>query len=423
MGAVYLAEEVGLGRKVALKLLAPGLAENARFRERFLRESQLAASLDHPHIIPVYAAGEADGELYLAMRYVEGYDLRQLLARERLAPARTLALLAQVADALDAAHERGLTHRDVKPGNVLIAARTGGEHCYLADFGLTKQTSSISGLTGTGELVGTVDYVSPEQIRGDAVDERADVYALGCVLYECLAGEPPFARESEVATIWAHVHDPPPALGGRVDGVLGRALAKSPGDRYGSCAELVASAADALDLHAPSGSAARTRRRSYRRPLVAGAAVAALLVGVAIPILLLRDSGGRAQALERVQDNAVGVVDVDSRTIVDETAGIASPQRVAAGGGSIWVTTSGGGGTVVRLDPVSHDVVDTIEVGNAPVGIAVGAGAVWVANSLDGTVSRIDPGSAQVVDQIEVEGRPREVTVGAGGVWVTADES
>ena len=156
MGAVYRAEDVRLGRKVALKLLVPELAENERFRERFLRESQIAASLDHPHIVPIYAAGESEGQLYLAMRYVEGSDLRQLIAREApLEPGRALRLIEQVGDALDAAHERGLIHRDVKPGNVLIAGRSGREHCYLTDFGLTKQTSSISGLTGTGELVGT----------------------------------------------------------------------------------------------------------------------------------------------------------------------------------------------------------------------------------------------------------------------------
>ena len=213
MGAVYRAEDVRLGRKVALKLLVPELAESERFRERFFRESQIAASLDHPHIVPIYAAGEADGQLYLAMRYVEGSDLRQLIAREApLEPDRALRLIDQVADALDAAHERGLIHRDVKPGNILIAGRSGREHCYLTDFGLTKQTSSISGLTGTGELVGTIEYVSPEQIRGEPVDGRADLYSLACMLYECLAGARPFARESEVATLWAHVNEPPPRL-------------------------------------------------------------------------------------------------------------------------------------------------------------------------------------------------------------------
>ena len=271
MGAVYRAEDVRLGRKVALKLLVPELAESERFRERFFRESKVAASLDHPHIVPIYAAGEADGRLYLAMRYVEGYDLRQLIAREApLDPDRAMRLIEQVGDALDAAHERGLVHRDVKPANVLIAGRSGREHCYLTDFGLTKQTSSISGLTGTGELVGTIEYVSPEQIRGETVDARADVYSLGCVLYECLAGERPFARDSEVATLWAHVNEPPPALatthpelGSEIDSVMTRALAKAPGDRYASCGELVASARAALGL--PDASSPSTRPASQAR--------------------------------------------------------------------------------------------------------------------------------------------------------------
>src|SRR5215211_6625156 len=205
MGAVYLAEDTALARKVALKLLSPELAENERFCERFLRESRLAASLDHPHVVPIYQAGEADGVLYIAMRYVEGTDLKALLAREgALEPARALALCEQVAGALDAAHQRGLVHRDVKPANVLIDE---AGHAYLADFGLTKQTSSISGLTGTGELVGTVDYVAPEQVRGGEVGAAADQYALACLLYECLTGEPPFRRESDVAALWAHVEE------------------------------------------------------------------------------------------------------------------------------------------------------------------------------------------------------------------------
>ncbi len=418
MGAVYRAEDMRLGRKVALKLLAPGLAENERFRERFLRESQLAASLDHPHIVPIYAAGEADGQLYLAMRYVEGYDLKQLLAREgRLEPGRALLLLGQVADALDAAHERGLIHRDVKPGNVLIASRAGREHCYLGDFGLTKQTASISGLTGTGELVGTVNYVSPEQIRGEAVDAHADVYALGCVLYECLAGQPPFARESDVATLWAHVNEPPPQLGGAIDSELARALSKTPGDRH----EL--RRARRLRKRGARGagrigSGDLAASAFYRRPLVIGALAGVLAAAVAIPVFAL-GSGGGTDPLERVQDNAVGVVDAESQKIVDEAAGIASPQRVAAGEGSIWVTSSSGGGSVIRLDPESHDVVDTIPVGSGPIGIAVGAGAVWVANASGGSVSRIDPATGREVSKIPVGNNPTAVAFGAGAVWVT----
>ncbi len=472
MGAVYRADDVRLGRKVALKLLAPGLAEDERFRERFLRESQLAASLDHPNIVPIYAAGEADGQLYLAMRYIDGYDLKRLLATEpRLEPERVLRLLEQVGDALDSAHERGLIHRDVKPGNILIAPRSGHEHAYLADFGLTKQTSSISGLTGTGELVGTVDYVSPEQIRGEAVDGRADVYALGCVLYECLAGQPPFARESEVATLWAHVNDPSPALsaarpelGQEIDGVMARALAKTPADRYQSCGELVASADRALGVRG-SPRAWRHRRfghvvRSTVDRSSIGALAAVLAAAVAIPVFAL-DSGGGTEALERVQDNAVAVVDPESRKIVDEAPEIASPQRVAAGEGSIWVTSSSGAAAAScasirrattsstdrgrqRADrqsrsargrcgwptrstepcrastrrPAATSTRSTSAI--APTAVAYGAGSVWVTNADDRTVSRIDPGVRRDAGQpIDVEAAARGIAVGGGAVWVT----
>ena len=193
MGAVYRAEEAGLGRKVALKVIAPELAQDERFRERFLRESRIAASLDHPHIVPIYQAGEQDGVLFLAMRYVEGYDLAKLVAENgALEPKRAVELLSQVAEALDAAHEKGLVHRDVKPSNVLVAVSAGREHCYLGDFGLTKRTGSLSGVSAVGEVVGTLEYVAPEQITGDPLDERADVYSLACVLYECLTGQAPF---------------------------------------------------------------------------------------------------------------------------------------------------------------------------------------------------------------------------------------
>src|SRR5437762_3162090 len=209
MSSVYLAEHLRLQRKVALKLIALELAHDERFRERFLRESLLAASLDHPNVVPVYDADESDGVLYIAMRYVEGTDLRELLRRHRpLPPARAVAVVGQAAAGLDAAHRRGLVHRDVKPGNILIGE---DDHAYVSDFGLTKQASSQSGLTATGQLVGTVDYVAPEQIQGQPVDGRTDVYSLTCVLYEALSGEKPFEKDTEVATIWAHIQDPPPA--------------------------------------------------------------------------------------------------------------------------------------------------------------------------------------------------------------------
>jgi len=222
MGAVYRAEEEDLSRKVALKVIAPELAQDERFRERFLRESKIAASLDHPHVVPIYQAGEEEGLLFLAMRYVEGTDLAKLVAQEgALEPRRTVELLSQVAEALDAAHEKGLVHRDVKPSNVLIAEAGGKEHCYLADFGLTKRTGSLSGVTAAGDIVGTLEYVAPEQITGDEVDSRSDVYSLACVLYECLTGSSPFPRATDVALLWAHVHEeliPPRRESARVNG-------------------------------------------------------------------------------------------------------------------------------------------------------------------------------------------------------------
>jgi serine/threonine protein kinase len=229
MGVVYLAEHVHLGRRVALKFLGPGLSESGDFRERFVRESRLAASLQHPHIVTVYDAGESEGQLYIAMQYVEGTDLATLLAAEgALAPGRAVDIVEQVAGALDVAHAEGLVHRDVKPANVLMR----GEHAYLTDFGLTKRTTSATSLTQTGQFVGTAQYIAPEQIMGEAVDGRADLYALGCILFHCLTGAPPFERDNSVAVIYAHLNDPPPSasalrpeLPAAIDAVITHAMA------------------------------------------------------------------------------------------------------------------------------------------------------------------------------------------------------
>ncbi|TFV68946.1 serine/threonine protein kinase [Blastococcus sp. CT_GayMR19] len=266
MAVVYRAEDMRLGRKVALKLLTPQLADNEQFRQRFMRESRLAASLDHPNIVPIYEAGEADGQLFIAMRYVRGSDLKGALAAEggRLPVERTLDLFTQIADALDTAHRAGLVHRDVKPGNILVAAgrehtRTGhGDHVYLTDFGLTKRTAELSsGLTGTGHFLGTVDYVSPEQIQGKPVGPGTDIYALGGVLYECLTGQLPFRRDDDAALLWAHlVEAPPPVTGIRpelpeaIDAVVAHAMAKDPADRYESCEVLLHELQRALGLPA-----------------------------------------------------------------------------------------------------------------------------------------------------------------------------
>jgi class 3 adenylate cyclase/tetratricopeptide (TPR) repeat protein len=252
MAVVYRASDLALERPVALKLIAPELAQDEGFRKRFLRESRLAASLDHPNVVPIYEAGEERGLLYIAMRYVEGSDLRVLLEEEgTLAPERALRILAQIASALDAAHARGLVHRDVKPANALLDEQ---EHVYLTDFGLTKQLTHDISATPTGQMVGTLDYLAPEQIRGAEVDGRTDLYALACCLYQCLEGKPPFRRENEAGTLWAHMQEEPPVpreypiLGP----VLDRGLAKEREERYGTCAELIVAAAEALEVEAPA---------------------------------------------------------------------------------------------------------------------------------------------------------------------------
>ena len=251
MAVVYRAHDLRLDRTVALKLLAPELARNDVFRKRFTHESRAAAAIDHPHIVPVFEADETDGVLYIAMRYVEGSDLRHLLDRQGPLPlAKVVRIAAQIASALDAAHEHGLVHRDVKPGNILVSRGTDSdhpEHVYLTDFGLTKKSLSLTGFTTVGQFVGTLDYVSPEQISGRPVDGRCDVYGFACVVYECLAGRPPFLRDDDMALLWAHQNaDPPlltqtrPDLPAHLDRVFVRALAKSPDDRQDTCGAFVA---------------------------------------------------------------------------------------------------------------------------------------------------------------------------------------
>ncbi len=251
MGVVFRATDLVLDRRVALKLIATPLARDPVFRARFERECRIAAGLDHPNVVPIFHAGQESGQLYVTMRFVEGTDLKALLARERwLDPARAVALVVQVAAALDEAHAHGLVHRDVKPANVLIAERAGGERAYLTDFGVSKQrTAEDPALTGTGMAIGSVDYMAPEQAEVAPVDARTDVYALGCVLFHALTGSVPFIRGNDLERMWAHVHEPAPApssidsrLPPRLDDVLARALAKRPDDRYASAGELAAAA-------------------------------------------------------------------------------------------------------------------------------------------------------------------------------------
>jgi hypothetical protein len=254
MGLVYRVRHVALNRIYALKVLAPSLAEDEQFRERFKREMRIAASLHHPHVVGIHYAGEHEGMLFFVMDYVTGTDLREILIRRgAIEPSRSVELLEQFASALDAAHARGLVHRDVKPANILISIRDGEEHAYLTDFGLAKKFDTASGLTVKGAVVGTVDYMAPEQITGAHTDARTDIYALGCVLFQMLTGRVPYERDNSVATLFAHVHEPPPPLeAGIGDGypafapVLEKAMAKEPADRYMSAGDFARDATAAL---------------------------------------------------------------------------------------------------------------------------------------------------------------------------------
>jgi Protein kinase domain len=328
MGTVYRAENRRLGNRVALKILAADLAADESFRERFVRESRLAASISHPNIIPIFDAGSEEDNLYIVMRYVDGADLKQVLKDAGPLPVDvTVSIVSQAGRGLAAAHARGLIHRDVKPANILLDFTDGDDprlaHSYVADFGLTKHLGSVSGATGTGQLVGTLDYVSPEQISGGVLDARTDVYSLGCVLYECLAGHVPFPGSGDAAVLWAHMSETPiqpSALRGdvstAVDAVVERAMAKDVGTRFGSCREMVAaleSAAAATSLPATRPIELPVRLAPLPAPVVAAtpaggtprrgtwmtvaACAVALLAVAGAGLLLLRDArSGHSQA-------------------------------------------------------------------------------------------------------------------------------
>jgi DNA-binding beta-propeller fold protein YncE len=450
MGMVYLAEQTGPHRQVALKLLLDPATASQTFRERFLRESELAAAIDHPNVLPVYDAGETDGVLWIAMRHVDGIDLAGLLARDgALAPEQALAIVGQVAGALDAAHARGLVHRDVKPANILLALESGAvAHAWLADFGLTKRVGGTRGLTVSGQVLGTIDYVAPEQVEGGPVNGLADQYSLACVLFECLTGQVPFRRDSELAVLWAHVHDPPPQLReyradlpAALDEVIGRALAKEPGDRYPSCGALIAAAQAALAGAAPSGlrhrisRAVGRRARRRRRPgltrrsslvlsLTAAALSAVLLV---VAVILARDRGAPAgPATPAVVLAANRAVRINPATY-EPDASVAvgtEPSAVAGGGGLVWVA-SRRDGTVSVVDPDAKRVQVTIPAsGSGPVGqggpgVAYASGSLWVANTAQRQVTRVEP-DAEPTALIRVKASPNAIVAAQDVVWVAA---
>jgi YVTN family beta-propeller protein len=412
MGIVYLAQDLRLKRSVALKLLSPDLAADERFRMRLRAESELAASLDHPNIVPIYEVLEADFGVGISMRFVEGKDLKATLRNGPLPAEHALSIVSQVASALDAAHGRGLVHRDVKPSNVLIAPQAGHEgadHAYLADFGLSKrllEEPDGASPSQPDHLTGTVEYVAPEQIRGEDVDGRADVYSLGCLLFECLAGKPPYSNASDTAVLFAHLQSEPPTLPG-LEQVLPKALAKSPEDRYQTCRELVESARKALGL-AESG---RTRRRQG----VAIAGVVVATVAVLVGVFLVKSGGTPALA-------APGrLVRIDPRTnSVVRTASMGQdPTGVAVGAGRVWMTTVPDS-SVWHVDPRTL-AITRISVNGTPVGIAVKGAVAYVAGS--GGATRIVATSGQVTGLIKTPGDATTIASGPGGVWFVASDT
>lgn len=395
MGVVYRATQVALDRPVALKVIARELAEDAGFRERFLRESRLAARLDHPGVVPVYDAREEDGELIVAMRLVEGGDLLELIRREGpLEPARATALLGQVADALDAAHAAGIVHRDVKPHNILVE----GDRAYLSDFGLAKDFAA--GSESSASVVGTVEYMAPEQWGGAKVSPAADVYALGCVLYEALTGVAPFARKDA---------DTEPQVPRGMEAVIERAAAKDPADRYPTAGALIEAARERQ-----GGAPAPTRVLTepdvvglsrWRRPIGAGF-LFAFLGGTAALVLLIAF--------------LLGFLGGDDVSVSDPIAVASPPLRLAVGPDRLWVT-SATDGTLTAIDVPTGEVALERRLGRGVSGVAIGAGSVWVSNPRTGEILRTDS-SGRTIARVAVGGRPGAVTFGGGRLWV-ADEA
>jgi streptogramin lyase len=471
MGVVYLARHLALDRDRALKVLAPALSGDERFRARFQRESRLAASIEHPNVIPVHEAGEEQGHLYLSMRLVEGRDLRDLVAEGGpLTPQATAEILDAVAGGLGAAHAAGLIHRDVKPANVLVGEGRDAGRVFLTDFGISRTARAGETVTRTGEIIGTADFVSPEQIAGEPVDERADIYALGAVVHFALTGSVPFPRETELATLFAHANAPRPRpaelrsdLPLALDSVVARAMAINPDDRFATAGELATAYDRALEgietkpLARPPAaedpSPARDLRR-WARPLAVAAAV--VLAGAGVTALLVaggdEDDGGsgggtsrseasapRTETVEIGADSApVGITVGELRTWVAardgslviglerndpaeadmEQIGVPSPVSVAQGGGSIWAI-SATQDVLYRLDPAIGERSEIqLPGGASPSDIAFsGDDTVWITLEGTGRLARYDAG-AQSLEFVTVCEEPRAVATGEGAVWI-----
>ncbi|HEY7011875.1 MAG TPA: serine/threonine-protein kinase [Streptosporangiaceae bacterium] len=379
MAVVFRARDERLDRPVALKILSPALAADEAFRHRFIRESRAAAAVDDPHIIPVFEAGEADGVLFIAMRYVPGGDVRTLMRQLGSLPAvRAAAIVWSVASALDAAHASGLVHRDVKPANMLVDARPGRpDHVYLSDFGLSKGATA-SGPTGTGQFLGTANYSAPEQMAGHRVDGRADQYSLACAAFELLSGEPPFPREQVTAVIWAHMSEPPPPLTSRrpdlppaADQVFARALAKTPEDRYGSCREFAEALRAALAPAAGRGSIAAVTVAGLVPPQ-AGSVVIPAQAGAG------SDAGGPAAATDNLQRDVVRRPGLGRRKVLVAGAAAAC---VAGLSGALWMAERPHPARSSHRKPPARPAPPPVRQPAWTAAVPFGAGAVMAAGS------------------------------------------
>jgi streptogramin lyase/predicted Ser/Thr protein kinase len=448
MGVIYRARDPELDRVRALKVLAAERSADDEFRERFRRESRQAAAIEHPNVIPVYRAGEEDGRLFLVMRFVDGPSLAEVLAdRGRLRVDETVDLVHKVAGGLDAAHAAGLVHRDVKPANILLE----DGRAFLGDFGISKLAAAGDALTSTGQFVGTVDYVAPEQLEGEAVDRRADVYSLACVAFHALTGEAPFARDTQLATMFAHANAPRPEAGpsvpSKIRETLTRGMAISPDDRPASAGEFAADlerAAGASSVATTERLTAPTRDRLNARRLflVAGLAGLAAVVAAVVLIATLDDDGPPAPAVateaHTVPEGPLGItvgpgrvwvasppaervtsLRLDDPVQTEEFPAGSAPAAVAVGFDSLWVVDRRRD-ELVRIDPATGAEQATVGVGEEPSDVAVGSEEVWVGNAGSNEVSRVDPsdGGAEIADTIPVGDHPSALAVAPDGVWV-----
>ncbi len=452
MGVVYQATQLSLGRLVAVKAMAPTLVADPSYRERFKRESQLAAMIDHPNIIPVYEAGEVDGTLYLIMRWVDGTDLRDVVSAGPLTPARAVRLLRPVASALGAAHKQGLVHRDVKPANVLIAAgdEQREEHVYLTDFGIARRDAAHSAITRTGMFVGTLDYMAPERLIGDKGESSSDIYAFGCMLFEALTGRLPYDRPNDAAKAFAHVNDPIPSVRAAapevpqaLDAVVARALAKRPGERFGSAGELTRALDQALAESAPGEpviveetvlsadqtvlSADQTVLSADQTVLSADETVlspdeTALSAGSTAPPAPAPSPTATAATARQVSPPALVASPTPGRRPPRRRLVVWAPVVVLVGAAVIVFVVSSGsprhtpGSEVKTLSPGLTEL-HTVSLGSVAGGVTVGQqGELWVSLPDRGSVARISADGA--VTKLSLGDHPGQIASGPAGIWV-----